>query len=151
MNSCVSMHLRLTNAGKTSRQGLRSFWSDNMSKVTSKLQVTIPKIVARQLGIKPGDQINWEIVGEALRLIPAGSRRRQKSNVQDRLRLFDQATRRQQKRGSMITPALLGTAKSGRVDAGGSLQPWRAVRRGRKKSTILTVRNAAEAKNKLHS
>jgi AbrB family looped-hinge helix DNA binding protein len=85
-----------------------------MSKVTSKLQVTIPKIVARQLGIKPGDQINWEIVGEALQHIPAGSRRRQKSNVQDRLRLFDRATRRQQKRGSMITPALLGTAKSGR-------------------------------------
>ena len=85
-----------------------------MSKVTSKLQVTLPKAVAKQLGINPGDQIDWEVAGEALRVIPAGRRKRQKSDVQARLRLFDQATRRQQKRGSMITPALLGTAKSGR-------------------------------------
>ncbi|HXV83947.1 MAG TPA: AbrB/MazE/SpoVT family DNA-binding domain-containing protein [Candidatus Binatia bacterium] len=87
-----------------------------MSKVTSKLQVTLPKVVAQQLGIRPGDQIDWEVTGETLRVIPAGKRRRRNSNVdvQTRLRLFDQATRRQQKRESMITPALLDTAKSGR-------------------------------------
>ena len=87
-----------------------------MSKVTSKLQVTLPKAVAKQLGINPGDQIDWEVAGDALRVIPAGKRRRQKNDVdvQARLRLFDQATRRQQKRGSMIPPDLLGTAKSGR-------------------------------------
>lgn len=85
-----------------------------MSKVTSKLQVTLPKAVAKQLGINPGDQINWEIAGEVLRVIPARKRRREKSDVQARLRLFDQATRRQQKRGNMIAPALLETAKYGR-------------------------------------
>ena len=85
-----------------------------MSKVTSKLQVTLPKAVAKQLGINPGDEIDWEVAGEALRVIPARKRRREKSDVQARLRLFDQATRRQQKRGSMIAPALLETAKYGR-------------------------------------
>ncbi|MBI4305831.1 MAG: AbrB/MazE/SpoVT family DNA-binding domain-containing protein [Chloroflexi bacterium] len=27
--------------------------------MTSKLQVTIPRAVARQVGIKPGDQLEW--------------------------------------------------------------------------------------------
>ena len=31
-----------------------------MSKVTSKLQVTIPKAVAVKYGIRPGDQVRWE-------------------------------------------------------------------------------------------
>ena len=39
---------------------------------------------------------------------------KEKSDVRARLRLFDQATRRQQKRNSMIGFALLETAKYGR-------------------------------------
>ena len=31
-----------------------------MSKVTSKLQVTIPKTVAGKYGIRPGDEVRWE-------------------------------------------------------------------------------------------
>src|SRR5262245_25305686 len=85
-----------------------------MSKITSKLQVAIPKIVAKQLGIKPGDEIDWEVAGGTLRVIPADRRKRQKSDIQARLRLFDQATRRQQKRRGGITPAPSETAKSGR-------------------------------------
>ncbi|MEK7258043.1 MAG: SUMF1/EgtB/PvdO family nonheme iron enzyme, partial [Bacteroidota bacterium] len=30
-----------------------------MAKVTSKLQVTVPKIIADQYGIRPGDEIEW--------------------------------------------------------------------------------------------
>ena len=30
-----------------------------MSKVTSKLQVTVPKAAAERYGIRPGDAIDW--------------------------------------------------------------------------------------------
>ena len=84
-----------------------------MSKVTSKLQVTIPKIVAKQLGIKPGDQIDWEIAGEVLRVIPAAKRRVEKGDSRARLRLFDQATERQQKRET-ATDRLVHATGAGR-------------------------------------
>ncbi len=38
-----------------------------MSKVTSKLQVTIPKVIAEQYGIKPGDEIEFVPAGEVIR------------------------------------------------------------------------------------
>ena len=85
-----------------------------MSKVTSKLQVTLPKAVAEQLGINPGDEIDWEIAGEVLRVIPTAKRQRVKGGTRARVGLFDQATRRQRKRESMVDPALLRTAQSGR-------------------------------------
>lgn len=86
-----------------------------MSKITSKLQVTVPKAVAEQLGIKPGDQIDWEIIGDQLRVSPHTKRSREKvSHREERLRLFDQATRRQRKRESSIDPALIHAASSGR-------------------------------------
>lgn len=47
-----------------------------MSKVTSKLQVTLPKVLAEQLGIKPGDEIDWEIAGDVMRVIPAAKKQR---------------------------------------------------------------------------
>ena len=85
-----------------------------MSKVTSKLQVTVPKAVADQLGIRPGEQIEWEIAGEAVRVIPVAKRQLKKGNTSERLRLFDQAGNRQKKRDKSIDPALLKTAQSGR-------------------------------------
>ena len=85
-----------------------------MSKITSKLQLTLPKSLADQLGINPGDQIDWEIAVEVLRVIPAAKRRREKNNTEMRLRLFDQATRRQRKRESTLDPTLLRTAQAGR-------------------------------------
>jgi AbrB family looped-hinge helix DNA binding protein len=88
-----------------------------MSKVTSKLQVTLPKAVADQLGIKPGDEIDWEIAGEVIRVIPVSKRRktkREKEDFRTRLRLFDQATQRERERESTMDPALLEATQTGR-------------------------------------
>lgn len=68
-----------------------------MAKVTSKLQVTIPKALAERFGIHPGDEIEWEASQEFIRLIP-GNKPQAEYSVEDRLRFFDQATQRQQER-----------------------------------------------------
>jgi AbrB family looped-hinge helix DNA binding protein len=68
-----------------------------MAKVTSKLQVTIPKALAKRFGIQPGDDIEWTAAGDAIRLAPArapGAR----YSLGERLTLFDQATERQRER-----------------------------------------------------
>ena len=84
--------------------------------MTSKLQVTLPKAIAKQLGIKPGDEINWEISGDAMRVTPAAKKRSaaKKDDSSLRLRLFDQATRRQRQREASLDPALMRTAVAGR-------------------------------------
>ena len=66
-----------------------------MAKVTSKLQVTIPKALAKRYQVEPGDEIAWEAAGDAIRVVPARAPRR---GVASRLELFDQATARQQQR-----------------------------------------------------
>jgi len=38
------------------------------SKITSKYQVTVPKDVRDELGLKPGDRLGWEVVGEEVRV-----------------------------------------------------------------------------------
>lgn len=68
-----------------------------MSKVTSKRQVTIPKAVATRYGIEPGDEIEFEAAGEVIRVIPPAARR-PKLGLEERLRLFDAATKRQRRR-----------------------------------------------------
>jgi AbrB family looped-hinge helix DNA binding protein len=70
-----------------------------MAKVTSKYQVTVPKAVAEQFGIRPGDDIDWVPAGDAIRVIPGG-RKGPAVDVEMRLRLFDQATERHRKRTS---------------------------------------------------
>jgi bifunctional DNA-binding transcriptional regulator/antitoxin component of YhaV-PrlF toxin-antitoxin module len=65
-----------------------------MAKVTSKLQVTVPKALATQYRIRPGDDLLWVASGDAIRVVPARSAPRE-GRVKERLRLFDQATRRQ--------------------------------------------------------
>jgi AbrB family looped-hinge helix DNA binding protein len=67
-----------------------------MSKVTSKLQVTLPKALAEKLGIRPGDEIEWVIAGRTLRIIPGGAAT--SLDVDERLELFDAATARQRVR-----------------------------------------------------
>ncbi len=42
-----------------------------MSAVTSKTQVTVPKALAQQYGIRPGDEIRFEEAGEITRVVPA--------------------------------------------------------------------------------
>jgi len=68
-----------------------------MAKVTSKLQVTVPKAIADQYGIRPGDEIEWVAAGDAIRVVPAG-RTTQPVDPETRLRLFDAATARQKVR-----------------------------------------------------
>ena len=59
-----------------------------MAKVTSKLQLTVPKAIASQYGIRPGDRVELVPSGETIRMIP--NRRRLKPlSAQERLRIFD--------------------------------------------------------------
>jgi AbrB family looped-hinge helix DNA binding protein len=68
-----------------------------MAKVTAKYQVTVPKAIADQYGIRPGGSIDWVPAGDVIRIIPGG---RQTAPPDSALRLFDQATARQAKRNS---------------------------------------------------
>jgi AbrB family looped-hinge helix DNA binding protein len=70
-----------------------------MSRVTSKLQVTIPKAIAEPFGIKPGDEVEWVAAGGTIQLLPCrpGAGR---MNVEERLRLFRAATERQRQRNA---------------------------------------------------
>lgn len=67
-----------------------------MAKVTSKLQVTIPKALAEQYGIEPGDDIDWSASGDAIRL--ARRARKTPLDVRAPLEWFDKATERQRER-----------------------------------------------------
>jgi len=69
-----------------------------MAKVTSKLQLTVPKAIADQYGIRPGDELEWVPAGDAVRVVLAKSQRRQRRSIQERLALFDQTTERQRQR-----------------------------------------------------
>lgn len=73
-----------------------------MSKVTSKLQVTIPKSIAKAHGIEPGTEIVFESAGDSIRVhrvqeeaVECGSG---EEGTNFRLRLFDEATKRQRAR-----------------------------------------------------
>lgn len=68
-----------------------------MSKVTSKLQVTLPKALADAYGIEPGDEIDWVEAGDSIRVIPHTGRQT-RGDLESRLRVFDQATVRQRAR-----------------------------------------------------
>jgi bifunctional DNA-binding transcriptional regulator/antitoxin component of YhaV-PrlF toxin-antitoxin module len=70
-----------------------------MSKVTSKLQVTLPKALADQYGIIPGNEIVWVAAGEVIKVLPPGIKT-SKADQQTRLKLFDQSTQRQRRRQS---------------------------------------------------
>lgn len=77
-----------------------------MAKVTSKLQLTIPKRIADQYGIAPGDEVELQPAGDIIRLIPAGRSGGNRLSYEERLRLFDEATARQREReNSMRLPA----------------------------------------------
>ena len=68
-----------------------------MAKVTSKLQVTIPKALAQRYGIEPGADIRWEAAGNAIRIAPAAADEAQ-ADPTERLRRFDQSTERRDRR-----------------------------------------------------
>jgi AbrB family looped-hinge helix DNA binding protein len=70
-----------------------------MAKVTSKYQVTLPKAIAEQYKIRPGDHIEWTAAGEGIRVVP-GSKLMVDVDPKSRLHWFDLATKRQQKRAA---------------------------------------------------
>ncbi len=65
-----------------------------MSKVTAKLQVTLPKRIADAHGIRPGDDVHFSSAGDCIRITPASVQSGRQLDVAERLRLFDAATRR---------------------------------------------------------
>jgi bifunctional DNA-binding transcriptional regulator/antitoxin component of YhaV-PrlF toxin-antitoxin module len=73
-----------------------------MAKVTSKYQVTVPRTIAKEYNIRPGDEIDWVPAGDVIRVVPP-NKQREADNPESRLRLFDQATERQRKRSSAHT------------------------------------------------
>jgi bifunctional DNA-binding transcriptional regulator/antitoxin component of YhaV-PrlF toxin-antitoxin module len=63
--------------------------------VTSKLQLTVPKKIADQYGIRPGDELEWLPAGESIRveLVRRKDRVPQQLSVEERLALFDANTK----------------------------------------------------------
>lgn len=81
-----------------------------MSKVTSKLQVTVPKALAERYGIRPGDDIRFEGAGEIIRIVPAKAAVETGApDIDARLRLFDAATARQRTREAGRQAPRVGT------------------------------------------
>jgi len=82
--------------------------------VTSKLQLTVPKAIADEYGIRPGDELQWIAAGETIRVIPAGKNNlsQRERTVEERLELFDRATQRQKRRQAkadkVVSPAARG-------------------------------------------
>ena len=68
-----------------------------MGKVTSKLQVTVPKEIADAYGIRPGATITWQAAGDAIR-VTAGAPAAPPLDATTRLRIFDAASARIQQR-----------------------------------------------------
>jgi AbrB family looped-hinge helix DNA binding protein len=88
-----------------------------MSKVTSKLQVTIPKAIADRHGIRPGNEVRWISAGDVIRLEPPG--RSKTLSIAERLRLFDAATRRlRRKKWAGKPPADRGWTREELYDRG---------------------------------
>ena len=77
-----------------------------MPKVSSKLQVTVPKTIAERYDIRPGDDIRFEPAGETIRVVPANTRTQKKElDTETRLRMFDEAMARQDAREAGRTRA----------------------------------------------
>ncbi len=83
-----------------------------MARVTTKLQVTIPKAIADRYGIRPGDDLEWVAAGDAIRVSKqdAPPANEAEDTLAERLRRFDEATKRQARRER---------AKPRQVDAAG--------------------------------
>jgi AbrB family looped-hinge helix DNA binding protein len=70
-----------------------------MAKVTSKYQVTLPKAIAVEFNIHPGDEIEWVAAGEIIQVMPPHKHVAVEDRA-SRLRLFDQATERLNRRSA---------------------------------------------------
>lgn len=76
--------------------------------MTSKRQVTLPKELADAYGIAPGDEIDWEPAGDAIRVVLRG-RAAPGLSAEERLALFDAASLRHRERweGATLTESPL--------------------------------------------
>lgn len=81
-----------------------------MSKLTSKLQVSVPKALADRMGLKPGDDLRWEARGDVLRAVPVRSMSKGAAAVVERLRAFDAAGARQARRSIEASTPLRSSA-----------------------------------------
>lgn len=57
--------------------------------MTSKLQLTVPKVIAEKYGIRPGDELEWTPAGDSIRVRRV---KNEAKNVEERLALFDENT-----------------------------------------------------------
>lgn len=73
-----------------------------MAKVTSKYQVTVPRKIAEEFHIRPGDDMQWIPAGEVIRVIPSRKQAAPQPH-EARLRCYDQATERHKNRRVRIT------------------------------------------------
>lgn len=63
--------------------------------MTTKLQLTVPKAIADQYGIRPGDELKWIPAGESIRveLVRPKAKASHQLTVEERLALFDANTK----------------------------------------------------------
>ncbi len=80
-----------------------------MSKVTSKLQLTLPKAIAVQHGIKPGDSLEWASAAGEIRIVPKKAKR-SALNPKQRVRIWSDVMRRvdQSAKRNSLKPARPG-------------------------------------------
>ena len=94
-----------------------------MAKVTGKLQVTVPKVIADRYAIRPGDHIEWTAAGDEIRVVPLKEPAPARTTA-DRLKLFDEATRRQRggrrRRPGVARPGDRGWTRQGLYTRGRS-------------------------------
>jgi bifunctional DNA-binding transcriptional regulator/antitoxin component of YhaV-PrlF toxin-antitoxin module len=71
-----------------------------MAKVTSKLQLTVPKAIADRYKIRPGDTLEWVPAGDVIRVVPPNRSGgfQQTRSVEERLMLFRAMLDRQRRR-----------------------------------------------------
>ncbi len=68
-----------------------------MPRLTDDYKVPLPEAIAEGIGIRPGDEVRWLPAGSGAWLLPLNEK--MLPDVQERLRLFDETTRRQRERG----------------------------------------------------
>lgn len=75
-----------------------------MPKVTSKLQLTVPKKIADAYGIRPGDALEWIPAGASIRVQLARSKAKSGTSLspQERVAIFDDGTRRRRQREATL-------------------------------------------------
>jgi AbrB family looped-hinge helix DNA binding protein len=77
-----------------------------VAKVTSKLQITLPKRIAEKHGIVPGDEIRIESTGNTITIAPGNVSSQAMLSREERLRLFDEATRRLEKNAARLSASV---------------------------------------------